>query len=226
VTNAKASGKHEPDPEHGRHVFRDVPSEHVINFLRAYQFHEKSQECDSTLLTRYIERRRNEAGSLNTWNVAVVGNPVGSALGDFDFAPDVKVGRIVRARLGSDEQPESADQTAVADIKTLMSRRDAAVDLSGETGKLTEGAIKTKRLEELPDTGLIVLYPIDKVSKPAPGREQRTALNAATDVIGVGLVFPQPAVDSPIEWNYVSADLSKIDIEEENFDALEAEESA
>ncbi|MEV5963765.1 Z1 domain-containing protein [Kribbella sp. NPDC051952] len=223
VARAKASGRHEPDAKQGRHIFRDVPSEHVIDFLRAYQFHEKSQECDSDLLIRYIERRKKEAGSLTTWNVALVGNPVDSALGNFDFAPDVQVGRIVRARLGSEDE---VDEDTVADIKTLMSRRDAAVDLSGENGKLTESEIKEKRLDELPNTGLIVLYPIDKVSTPAPGRTQRRALDADTDVIGVGLVFPQPDVDSPIEWNYISADLSRIDIEEEDFSAVVSEESA
>lgn len=45
-------------------------------------------------------------------------------------------------------------------------------------------------------------------------------------MIGVGLVFPQPGVDSPIEWKYISADLSKIDIEEDDFAALNAEEPA
>jgi hypothetical protein len=227
IADTKASAMHEPDAKRGRHIFRDVPSEHVIDFLRQYQFHEKSQECDSDLITRYIKRRRDEAGSLAMWNVAIVGNPVDSELGNFDFGHDVQVGRIVRARLGSeDDGLDEAGEDAVADIKTLMSRRDAAIDLSGETGKLTELQIKEQRLRQLPKTGLIVLYPIHNISKPAEGRKFRAALNAKTDVIGVGLVFPQPSVDSPIEKDYISADLSRIDIEEEDFEALNAEETA
>jgi hypothetical protein len=230
VARAKGSGKHEPDAENGRHVFRNVPSEHVLDFLRAYQFHEKSQECDSDLLIRYIERRKREADSLLRWNVAIVGNPVDSELGNFKFAPEVEVGRIVRARLDLDGQgADNSFEDDFADIKTLMSRRDAAVDLCGENGKSTEEEIKQARLDQLPDTGLVVLYPIDKTSKPkpvAPGKRQRRPLDADADVIGVGLVFPQPGVDSPIEWKYISADLSKIDIEEEDFEALNAEEPA
>ncbi|NIK58245.1 Z1 domain-containing protein [Kribbella shirazensis] len=228
VTRAMASGLHEADAEHGRHIFRDVPYEHVLDFLRVYQFHEKSQECDSDLLIRYIERRRKEVGSLANWNVALVGNPVDTQLGSFEFAPDIQVGRIVRARLGTtDDIRDEVGYDSVADIKTLMSRRDAAVDLSvGDKGKLDEKEIKEGRRNELPDTGLIVLYPIHKVSEPAAGRKHRVALDAEIDVIGVGLVFPQPKVDSPIEWDYVSADLSNIDIEEEDFTALESEESA
>jgi hypothetical protein len=228
IAQAKASCVHEDHAEQGRHIFRDVSSKHVIDFLRAYQFHEKSQECDSGLLIRYIERRRSEVGSLAGWNVAIVGNPVDSALGNFDFAPDVAVGRIVRARLGSDDDTDSEQSSseAVADIKTLMSRRDAAVDLTGETAKLQEREIKEERLRQLPHTGLLVLYPIDRISKPDVARKFRAPLNAETDVIGVGLVFPQPGVDSPVEWDYVSADLSKIDIEEEDFTALDSEELA
>jgi hypothetical protein len=103
-----------------------------------------------------------------------------------------------------------------------MSRRDAAIDLTGDTRRFDEEQIKRARLDQLPETGLLVLYPIDRVSQPAPGRKSRAPLNADVDVIGVGLVFPQPGVDSAVEWDYISADLSKIDIEVEDFTALGA----
>ncbi|GII02750.1 Z1 domain-containing protein [Planobispora takensis] len=207
-------------PEDGRFIFRDVPYDLVIGFLKRYSFHEKSQECDAGLLIRYIEKRVRNAGSLRRWNVAIVGNPLGDAAGAFEFAPGVAVQRIVRARL---DTPESG----FADIKTLMSRRDAAVDLTGETGQLTEKEIETERQKQLPDTGLLVLYPIDKVSTP-PQREKqrRKPLDADEHVIGVGLVFPRPdGEDSTIEW--ISADLSGVDIEIEEVDLspIDAEET-
>jgi hypothetical protein len=205
-------------------VIRGIHSDDVLEFLNAYQFHEKSQECDSTLLTRYIEKRRR-AGALREWNVAVVGNPLGSAPGSYTFADELTTGRVVRAQLGSDEPggygPPDRD---TADIKTLMSRRDAAVDLTGDTGTFDEEQIKRARVEQLPDTGLLVLYPIDRTSEPPAGRKSRVPLNAPLDVIGVGLVFPQPGIDSTVEWDYISADLSKVDLEFEDFSALEAAE--
>ncbi|RAY10740.1 endonuclease [Actinomadura craniellae] len=215
---AQSATKRESRPEAGRHLFRGVPHDHVIDFLEGYGFHAKSQECDAGLLIRYIEKRVQSAGALKRWNVAIVGNPVGSKSGDFAFAPDVTVGRIIRARL----VPTEPD---FADIKTLMSRKDAAVDLAGDTGGLQEQQIKAERRRQLPDTGLLVLYPIDKTSEPDPPKPSRQAMSAEDHVIGVGLVFPQPAGDdSTVEWDYVSADLSGVEIEEEDLTPIESED--
>ncbi|GAA3594904.1 Z1 domain-containing protein [Kribbella ginsengisoli] len=220
VERALATGRHDVPTEEGRHVIRGVNSDDVLEFLSSYRFHEKSQECDSNLLTKYIEKRR-KAGALGAWNVAVVGNPVDSAPGSYTFAQELTVGRIVRARLGPAESSASMSiDRSTADIKTLMSRRDAAIDLVGDTSKFDEMTIRRERLDQLPDSGLLVLYPIDRVSQPSAGRKARAALNADVDVIGVGLVFPQPGVDSAVEWNYISADLSKVDIEVEDFAPL------
>lgn len=209
--------RREDRPEDGRYVFRDVSYDDVIDFLQNYQFHPKSQECNSRLLIGYIEKRANNAGSLRRWNIAIVGNPVTSDEENFEFAPGISVGRITRARLIT---PESD----YADIKTLMSRRDAAIDLAGETSKLQEKEITDERRGQLPDTGLLVLYPIDKVSQPSPAKKTRTALGAADHVIGVGLVFPLPEGEDSAVVDYVSADLSGIEIEEEDFSAVEAED--
>ncbi|WP_233478013.1 Z1 domain-containing protein [Streptomyces calvus] len=200
----------------GRFVFRDVPYDVVTDFLASYRFHEKSPENDADLISAYIRKRVASAGSLRRWNVAVVGNPHGEP---FAFTPDVVVGRSVRARLADTLGPGSAD------IKTLMSRRDAAVDLSGDASKLTEEDIMRERQTQLPDTGLLVLYPIDKTSEPNPPKKTRKALAAEEHVIGVGLVFPKPRNgDSTVE-KYISADLSGVRIEDEDLSLLEEEEA-
>ncbi|TQS26111.1 Z1 domain-containing protein [Microbispora sp. KK1-11] len=212
------ASRYDARPEDGRFVFRNVPYDLVIEFLRKYHFHEKSMECDAKLLVGYIEKRVQSAGSLRRWNVAIVGNPTGNSDTAFEFSPGVAVHRIIRARLQTEE-------VGYADIKTLMSRRDAAIDLDGETSNLTEQEIKSERQKQLPNTGLLVLYPIDKVSTPPERKKQlRKPLNADEHVIGVGLVFPQPhGEDSTVEW--ISADLSGVEIEEEDLSPIEAEES-
>ncbi|GLW98209.1 Z1 domain-containing protein [Microtetraspora sp. NBRC 16547] len=220
VQHATRSDAH---PESGRFIFRDVPYDLVVDFLTRYRFHEKSMECDANLLIGYIKKRVRSAGSLRRWNVAIVGNPMEDDDAAFEFASGVTVQRITRARL--DPRSPGEPESGFADIKTLMSRRDAAVDLNGETGKLTEQEIKSERQKQMPETGLLVLYPIDKVSAPPPREKQRRApLNADEHVIGVGLVFPQPRdEDSSIEW--ISADLSGVEIEEEDLSPIEAEEA-
>ncbi|WP_326578321.1 Z1 domain-containing protein [Actinacidiphila glaucinigra] len=218
VASAVANAvKAEERAAEGRYVFRDVPHDIVIDFLSSYKFHEKSPENDANLIIEYIRKRVTEAESLRRWNVAIVGNP---KVDDFTFAPGVSVGRNNRARL---ELPNPT--LDLADIKTLMSRRDAAVDLTGDVGNLTEKGIMDERRKQLPDTGLLVLYPIDKVSEPAPAKKLRAPLNAEEHVIGVGMVFPEPwHGDSTVE-SYISADLSRVRIEDEDYSLLDDEDA-
>ncbi|GGT91318.1 Z1 domain-containing protein [Streptomyces lateritius] len=208
----------EERPNESRFIFRDVPYDLVIDFLSTYRFHEKSPENDAELLTGYIRKRVATADSLRRWNVAIVGSMRGD---DFTFAPGVTVGRNSRARLAlSHPTPDFAD------IKTLMSPRDAAIDLSGDIAKLNEKGIMDRRRLELPDTGLLVLYPIDKISEPAPSKKRaRAPLNAEEHVIGVGLVFPAPLHgDSTVE-KYISADLSSVGLEDEDYSMLDSEDA-
>jgi hypothetical protein len=203
-------------PDEGRYVFHDVPHDVVTEFLDAYHFHKKSPENDAKLMRDYILKRVALAGSLRRWNIAIVGNPRGEG---FTFAEKVTVGRTVRARLADGADPE------LADIKTLMSRRDAAVDLPGDTARLTEGEIRAARRAQLPDTGLLVLYPIDKVSQPAVGKHRRAPLEAEEHVIGVGIVFPEPRGDDSTVESYVSADLSQVSIEDVDYSPLDGDDT-
>jgi hypothetical protein len=210
----KHATRREDRREKGRFLFRDVPHEFVIEFLNKYRFHEKSQECDAKLIADYILKRFRTAKSLGLWNIAIVGNPILANDDDaFDFGSGVSVRRVVRARL---DIPESD----FADIKTLMSRRDAAIDLAGDIGGLSEEQIRFKRRQELPRTGLLVLYPIDKRSEPPRRQASRRPLDAAEDAIGVGMVFPQPQGQDSSVVDWISADLSRIDIEDEDLSPL------
>jgi len=70
-----------------------------------------------------------------------------------------------------------------------------------------------------------VLYPIDRVSAPGPEKKLRAPLNAEEHVVGVGLVFPEPQHgDSTVE-KYISADLSGVRLEDEDFSLLEGEDA-
>ncbi|WP_326668015.1 Z1 domain-containing protein [Streptomyces canus] len=210
-------------PQEGRYVFHDVPHDVVADFLSSYQFHERSS-ATSTLIVEYIKNRVATAGSLRCWNVAIIGTPQGKPGNDFTFAPGVTVGRTIRSRL---------DVAGPADIKTLMSPQDAAVDLTGYKSNWVEDDFRRQRRAQRPDHGLLVLYPIDKTSAPAPrapaaqapvrGRKQRVPLDAEEHVIGVALVFPEPSAGDSLVEGYISADLSKISIEDEDFSFLDNE---
>ncbi|MFF8554574.1 Z1 domain-containing protein [Streptomyces sp. NPDC015501] len=212
-----AGARHEDLSGAGRHVLRDVPYDMVLDFLEDYRFHEKSMDCDAGLLRSYVERRVKSrgGGALKRWNVAVIGNPLsGSPETRYEFAPGVAVDRVFRAKL-----PSGPD---AANIKTLMSRRDAGVDLDLSTlDEVTEGALKQARRIQCPETALLTLYPIDRVSPTR--RPRREPLDAVDHVIGVGLVFPMAGgEDSEVEW--YSADLSNVVVEEDEFGVLGSDE--
>jgi hypothetical protein len=191
-------------------LWRSVDVSHVLGFLDTYKVHEIDLDKQSRLLRAYIEGR-NKSRFLLNWNVAIVGSTTADR-GNHDFGSGVEMSRVIRARL-SDSPSEEAQVAGEADIKTLMSIRDAIIDVDVPAGeRITEPTIKALRWEQLPDTALLVLYPIDAVSLPKPPpknrRQLRTALGATRDAIGIGILFPQPVGDDePVYWQ---ADLSKV----------------
>ncbi|WP_333738134.1 Z1 domain-containing protein [Streptomyces sp. IBSBF 2806] len=181
-------------PGLGRYVFFNVPAQLVIDFLTRYQFHERSSDADPYLLVDYIQKRITRANSLTRWNVALLGKPSETPDDTLTLAEGITVGRIIRSCL-SNAAPEDTD---TVDIKTLMSRRDAAIDLPGDINHLNETEIRQARRTHLPHTGLLALYPIDKTSASPLARPTRSPLNAEEHVIGVGIVFPEPATTDSI----------------------------
>ncbi|MGW1267429.1 Z1 domain-containing protein [Streptomyces sp. NPDC002491] len=173
-------------PDLGRYLFYNVPARLVIDFLGHYQIHERSSEADGYFLVDYIKKRITRANSLKQWNVALLGKPSEGGEDSLTLADGITVGRVIRSRLITG----SPDSTDTVDIKTLMSRRDAAIDLAGDTHHLNEVEIRDARRIQLPHTGLLTLYPIDKVSASPLQRPTRAPLNAEEHVIGIGIVFP------------------------------------
>jgi hypothetical protein len=202
------------------YIWRAVPSELVLSFLDGYDVHEKAPNNASGLIAHYV-RSRNDRDRLRRWNVALIGSST-ARRGSFDYGGGVQVPKIIRARVvGS--APDAAD------IKTLMSQRDAAVDLDVPKGdRLNEANIVALRREKAPDTPLLTLYAIDATSPTT--RSQRVPLDAEDDVIGVGIVFPKPdpGEDDKVYW---SADLSGVAegadsyVETDDLEALEEEQS-
>ncbi|ALE76425.1 hypothetical protein AD006_24900 [Pseudonocardia sp. EC080610-09] len=203
-------------------LFTKVPHEDVLDFLDGYSFHERSSDGDSRRIAEYI-RRRVRKGALGRWSVGVVGNSLpGADTKRCDFGTGVDVRMVRRSRLHTDADTEF---DGVADIKTLTSRRDEALDLAADhPSSLTRKDLVTLRRQQRPTEGLVLLYPIEPRSEPAR-LKNRVPLDAPTDdvVMGVAFVFPEPdGKDSEVE--YMSADLSKVVVEEEDDSVLEEQD--
>ncbi|MGN8245950.1 Z1 domain-containing protein [Cellulomonas soli] len=195
-----------PDGDPGRILWHGVPSSVVMSFIHSYSFHEKSVEADPALLIQYMQARAR-AGGLGRWNVAVMGRPASETEKAIQLPDGRAIGMVRRSRLANTKD------LAHADIKTLSGSRDEAVDLHvppdwDGTGR---SAYARLREQQAPETGLLMLYPIDPVS--APSAKYRVALDApATVVWGAALVFPRPSAgdDVAVEYDFVAADLSKV----------------
>ncbi|WP_250031666.1 Z1 domain-containing protein [Paractinoplanes maris] len=197
-------------------LIRDVPVSFIKNFLTQYQVHEDSTDLDPKLMTKYIDNRLSDSRpSLASWSVAVVvGEGRTAELGGLEIK------YAVRSRL-DDGNPDRAD------IKTLMSKQDRALDLDlsvSEARAKSEGDLVALRNSDPVnrDRGLLVLYLIDQLSEPArtdsTGRTtlKRKPLDAMAPVVGLGITFPGDVNTKTIRASHVSVDLS--DVESVNLD--------
>lgn len=166
-------------------VWRDVPQEIVLEFLRGYSPHPTHADLAADVLARFVEE--TDDSRLESWNVVLVepqdGRPSEMELGDIG-----RVRTVRRSRLIGDE--------SMADIKALMSRWDIVLDCPGGAEEARRAApddwesLKEYRRKRVGDTPLLLLYAIDKDSRPDPASRTRTALGAVCDVLGYGIVFP------------------------------------
>ncbi len=196
----------------GTSVFRGLQSELILDFLDAYAFHENSRDLNSSAIRAYVERRMQD-GELRRFAVAILALPrARSELGTMDVGLASEVACINRARL------DHVDR-AYADIKALMSKSDRLADLAVPAGEIEQMDTETLDNARNPPprgrgdgSGLLVLYPISRHSRPERG-ERRRALEAAEHVLGVGLVFPVSASET-VGVEYMTADLSSVSREE------------
>lgn len=169
-------------------VYGDVPARLIVSFLRRYRVHEDSPDLDTQQLIRYINgQRKNDQPALETWSIAVVQSDGETVrLGARNF------GSVIRSRLDTGVD-------TIADIKTLMSKRDRVLDL--ETWDTFNAAQSENDLvqqrnrdAEYRNRGLLVLYPIDRQSMPmsagSSGSVSRIPMKSAEPALGIGIVFP------------------------------------
>lgn len=201
-------------------LYQSVPRSIVEQFLHEYLIHPTHRDLvDSTSsdnhLLKYIAKRKElDPDDLSFWNIGMI-QPQGTSAEGLLGSRKIKL--INRSRL------KNTLKNGDADIKALMSRSDILFDVPGETsGNNSWDALKKRRETILGvNSPLLLLYPIDKESPPAR-TVQRTPLNAVTDIMAFGILFPQTGEAT----SYVEVDVSEaFDEDDEKFDIEEQESS-
>lgn len=205
---ATLDGVRRTKPELSRIALYDVPASTVLDFFKAYRFHERNHQLSSKLVSGYIAAQ-NKEGSLVKWNIVLLGH---SDKPNGVFTTDIgEVGLHVRSQMKASSDPDRAN------IKSLMSRKDIVADFEPDAAHSTIGTegLFALRQRDFPKHGLLVLYPIARDSKPAPSTTARAPLEAVDDVIGLAIVCPSPERDTP--QGYMTVDMSKVHREELDF---------
>ncbi|WP_313222572.1 Z1 domain-containing protein [Pseudoxanthomonas mexicana] len=178
VNEARTKGVYEEE----RRFFAGVPLATVRRFLREYVICDQHMDLRKDMLLDYLDKATDDLAS---WNVAVVrtesGQPSKRPLGFLGSVP-------------TNRRSKLAESDEYADIKALMSKRDILID--AEKTDTSKGASWADLKLRRPAVPLLLLYPIEAESKPAPrnpsrtGQPMRVALDAVGDLMGIGIVFP------------------------------------
>lgn len=169
-----------PESVGNTRVFRGVESKAVLDFLEHYKFFEGG-ELNGSQIVQWLRKFAED----RPWSVAVVSRGE-DRVGTVDMGPLGELNGLVRAPL---QTPET-----FANVKGLMTKGDAVVDLGNEAVKRVNAGerFETVRFEANAADGLLVLYPISKNSRPMRNVEMtsRRPLESPEDLIGVGIIFP------------------------------------
>ena len=131
---------------------------------------------------------------------------------EYQICSKLKVHLVNRSRL----DPKSKNDS-IANIKVLAQPQNMLVDTDipdsekDEYRPLKMFLQRHKYFEEkgISEPGLLLIYPIDKDSKPKANQTGRVPLDAVEDVIGIMLVFPK---DKNIEFNtYMTISLDGVE---------------
>ena len=204
-----------PDDEivHARYIWRSVDWKLIYDFLANYATDPRSSTINSGSVRQYIYAQAQQ-GELISWTVAVVSlNDQALDSEDLSIEGHYSISTIGRTRKVI--QPHSIG--ALINPATLSGSPgagDEEVGLSDDQirnarANVADGTYPTfgdaLRAERDKTEGLLLIYPISKLSKPARESNSRTPLfdNPEGDgctVIGVALAFPRSSSASTIEY--------------------------
>jgi hypothetical protein len=159
--------------QEGMHIWKDIDSIGIIDFLNSYTFSRDAAVVNRENLSKYI-RRQNGRGELRSWDVAIPrGNPDREP---YHWASDVIARRVMRS------------PTTKNSIRVLSSPGDIA-----GWKKVAE------RTGNDPNVGCLILYAIDKTSG-MPKKSFFLSASDATDIVGLVLAFPDSHTNVTVEY--------------------------
>jgi hypothetical protein len=187
------------------HLFRRVPSEHIIQFLEKFKLNTANLRFDKALGIRYISDL-NKYDELNDWSVCLMSSRSGNS---YSLPTGEKCFLIKRSPL--DSQINTSDTVT---LKSLVPPADELIDLADIfnlpdmtntefkkyllDNKLTD--TRVRRELRPPTRGLLLIYPLE--TKVAEESGRLVSFSKVGPIYAISLVFPGSKND--IEFrNYI-----------------------
>lgn len=240
VANAEAHAKKILSDKQGNHLIQSVDNDSIVDFFSEFWVADRWIKADA--LSSWL----GEHGENTHWDIVLISGRKSSP-GEFSYSNDLRVKTVSRAPRKADQWDktnlgfESQPDADLVNIRALLSANDSTMDFKilDDYGRLTQedglrfknlirsdaAAVKSIRNAISPNTGLIILYAIDKDSAPqTKSSATRENMDAPDHLIGVGVVFPNVQGEDPNDYVSVAYALNQpINIEEDDGDDLEAE---
>ncbi|RKT75898.1 Z1 domain-containing protein [Rahnella aquatilis] len=211
VTSLKDKWSQDHSKNANSYLCKNVSLHIIRRFLLDYDISEHHMDLKKELLLGYIDK---SAGHLKEWNVGIITPTLGNQ-SKLPLGPLGHVGTNNRAQLIPNEKD-------YADIKALMSKNDILIDADASSTARSSGSW-TDYKKYRPTAPLLLLYVIDSKSPAKTSSKSRIDLDAAGDLIGIGIVFPG-AMDRAGGYYSVELDAPMIKEDEDFFaEALEEE---
>lgn len=196
------------EESNGAIIFRNKQREQVRDYIKLFNIDKRNKACNKEILMKFFQKLE-EKNFLNKWNIAIVNRRSGKKL---KLTDSIEVGMVERSRV---DLHSPFDDTV--SFKTLSQLNNMLIDTPFcSTVKDTTPVIEkfAKRhayfVDELKqeEPGLLVIYPIDKDSKPVAHATGRLPLESVENIIGFMLVFPN-AKNNELE-EYLSISLEEV----------------
>lgn len=194
-----------PDPEpkkacnpHAENcqIWRGVALEDIARYLRNYTFQSRQSVFDDLETMLDWLQKMTDEGSIGEWNVVLAGiNKDKNANGFWEVKNGIGVYKVTRSQKTKNKQEGILNLGALRVPKDII----ADIDLENITDPVVIDRVKhfvskyaneTRELAGLSKVPQLLIYIVDKNSKPSKPSNDRCDLNAKDDVVGLSLTIP------------------------------------
>lgn len=170
-------------------LFENISIEKIQAYIQDLNILDENKTCKKDMLLKFLEKAK-ERKFLLKWNIVVISNKNGDC---FRIAPSLTVNLIERSRYDRKDPNEESLYLKVLQQPTNMLLDTDLCESTPDTEPVQSMFIKRHSYFEqkgIAEPGLLIIYPINKNSKPKTSSPNRIPLNAPEHIIAHTFVFP------------------------------------